>query len=711
MVKDKTLEKQNFFSCFYYLEIYLDKSVIFWHTKSRFNSGRCFKMRRTYFINLLFFLILLLSRVAAGEEYTPLYGIHTDFGLVSWYVGIPEFVADCAEKGYSAIMFIIIGGDGYYFVSPTLANLGWTNRTYNGEDALSVFVAEAHKHNLKLFVDLQTLAYKALNPEKPELPDGTPPTAADVASIVSELADYGVDGISEEMFLAEWFEPVYQVCQERDILYIHKSINWDFGAMSHYWNKTVFQIYPNCDVMMTEDYDMTVEPPNMPALEQFPSIAKLLGKEYWMKASPDNWALRSVSNMENVMLLKAIQFKPKYIFAMIYTGTQLNDFDLAEMTYLIRQHIPDEEEKPLCNIVLHLTGDVGPDTWDWWGFPIQLAAVSTGIKASGYDISTTLEPIDNADMYYIYTRGKWEEVLDLPGSIVQLFDSGKPVFLQISQTLPASTPNWQTIRAKLGIDNTVFNVISGEKTSLPLSGMFKGIQYSHFEFDGVHSLMNPITPENVVDGEILSTGEANGKTYVLMVRKDNNYFINGTYLHLQASFPISNSINGGLQKPGNYVATAGDQSVFYALGITDEQLEETSLHIKLPNPLTSQINWFKRDFNGVTSSGITSYNPEVGYVDTLTSGTILVLKTTATSPIMGDVSGNGDLSAYDAALILQWLVGLIDRFPCCPDIVSPAFPTHADVSKDGTLSAYDASLILQYVVEFIGSFPDGGVQR
>ena len=459
-------------------------------------------MQKTYFTKNLFIIVflatLLLSNVVVAEEYTPLYGIHTDFGLLCGYVGIPAFVADCAEKGYSAIMFMIIAPEGYYFVSPTLENLGWNYATWNAEDALTMLVEETHKHNLELFVDLQTLAYKALRPDDDDVPDGEPPTADDVANIVAELADYGVDGISEEMFLEEWFEPVYQGCQERGLVYIHKAINWDFGAMSHYWNKTVFQVYPNCDVIMTEDYEMELEPPQMAALEQFPSITRGLGKEYWMKASPDEWALRSVSNMENVMLLKAIQFKPKYIFTMIFGRPQLDEFDLTEMTNLIGQHIPDETEKPLCNIVLHLTGDVAPDTWNWWWFPIQLAAISTGIKASGYDILTTDEPIDNADMYYIYTRGRWfwGETLDLPASIVQLFDSGKPIFLQVAEILPASTPNWQTIRAKLGINNTVFeDVIRGESEPLPQFGIFKGIQYSHFGIGGTESFMNPLKPE------------------------------------------------------------------------------------------------------------------------------------------------------------------------------------------------------------------------
>jgi hypothetical protein len=44
----------------------------------------------------------------------------------------------------------------------------------------------------------------------------------------------------------------------------------------------------------------------------------------------------------------------------------------------------------------------------------------------------------------------------------------------------------------------------------------------------------------------------------------------------------------------------------------------------------------------------------------------------ATLPRTGDVSGDGTISAYDAALILQFVVGLIDHFPV-EDITSPSF--------------------------------------
>jgi parallel beta-helix repeat protein len=72
--------------------------------------------------------------------------------------------------------------------------------------------------------------------------------------------------------------------------------------------------------------------------------------------------------------------------------------------------------------------------------------------------------------------------------------------------------------------------------------------------------------------------------------------------------------------------------------------------------------------------------------------------------LFGDVSGNGQISAYDGSLILQ-------------NLVNPAtFPlnviqrTAANVSGDTTVSALDASYILRYVVGLISGFPGLGKQ-
>ena len=69
----------------------------------------------------------------------------------------------------------------------------------------------------------------------------------------------------------------------------------------------------------------------------------------------------------------------------------------------------------------------------------------------------------------------------------------------------------------------------------------------------------------------------------------------------------------------------------------------------------------------------------------------------AQNPIMGDVSLNGNVQAYDAALVLQKSVSLI-TFNAIQTRV-------ADVSGTSGITAYDGSLILQYVVNKILVFP------
>jgi hypothetical protein len=67
------------------------------------------------------------------------------------------------------------------------------------------------------------------------------------------------------------------------------------------------------------------------------------------------------------------------------------------------------------------------------------------------------------------------------------------------------------------------------------------------------------------------------------------------------------------------------------------------------------------------------------------------------NPLLGDVSLNGVVRAYDASLILQKLAALIT--------LNPLQTIVADVSGDGSVSSLDASLILQWVAGSILAFP------
>jgi len=68
--------------------------------------------------------------------------------------------------------------------------------------------------------------------------------------------------------------------------------------------------------------------------------------------------------------------------------------------------------------------------------------------------------------------------------------------------------------------------------------------------------------------------------------------------------------------------------------------------------------------------------------------------------LLGDVSEEGSVTAFDGSLILQYVVDLIE--------LTENQQTAADVTGDGNITAFDASNVLQYVVGAISGFPGAG---
>ena len=62
----------------------------------------------------------------------------------------------------------------------------------------------------------------------------------------------------------------------------------------------------------------------------------------------------------------------------------------------------------------------------------------------------------------------------------------------------------------------------------------------------------------------------------------------------------------------------------------------------------------------------------------------------------GDANGDGDVTSVDAAIVLQFVAGLLDSVGC---------PVCADANQDGDVTAIDATLILQFVAGLLASLP------
>lgn len=127
------------------------------------------------------------------------------------------------------------------------------------------------------------------------------------------------------------------------------------------------------------------------------------------------------------------------------------------------------------------------------------------------------------------------------------------------------------------------------------------------------------------------------------------------------------------------------------------------------NPLSGSGNLFKLNFH--TLSGILDGTESFININQVTfnEGGISLqgcfAAVTIRNIIYGDVDENNAIQAYDAALTLQYSV-MMDPLP----VIDPRpwldwRKLRADVSGDGNIFAYDASLILQRVVGLITVFP------
>lgn len=102
---------------------------------------------------------------------------------------------------------------------------------------------------------------------------------------------------------------------------------------------------------------------------------------------------------------------------------------------------------------------------------------------------------------------------------------------------------------------------------------------------------------------------------------------------------------------------------------------------------------------------ITNFLLNTDTIRNITNGTITI------NPIYGDVDDNGNIQAYDAAITLQYSVGL-DPIPDIDPLPWEDWRiTAANVDGQVGITGYDASLILQYTVGFINSFPVHGYKK
>jgi hypothetical protein len=188
---------------------------------------------------------------------------------------------------------------------------------------------------------------------------------------------------------------------------------------------------------------------------------------------------------------------------------------------------------------------------------------------------------------------------------------------------------------------------------------------------GGHSLTNEgsfLYLLRIEEGEVsIKNGRAvntSGTSPILVFMRGTLYIIDGEYIgYYNALYVIGGT---AVITSGHFVCT-NNPSRFGCMNASEGKI------ILAPGSVANVTQWLN--------------NPDVSDM-TVTAGEPAVK--------CGDVDGDDKITAYDATLVLQHVVGMIT-------LEGRALEA-ADTDHDGKITSYDATLILQYVVGMITSF-------
>lgn len=526
-----------------------------------------------------------------------------------------------AARGVSVISFEIFNLDGEaIFGSPVLQEAGFTLLP-NGENAFSEILKEARSHNMKVIIMLEGIAHIVYNMKsysdsiKPEklTPEATKQLIKEIAETAGKQG--GGVAVDEEAFPDLYIDAIREATAKHNMEYMH--FFEDLRCRPDMFISEDYAYYPLDARSSQEDAEYMRE------LYSWGSYYGKLGFLNMMfgagtgcgiktgVATAGGWGFGPKTH-QNIALMRSVQFAPSFYMFIVGEGEKgptfpeelphVDGYDFRKnLLPLIHEYSrkPSDKPKKTANLIIDEPRERDSDLMDYFTDALLSSsdAITNAILAAGYDLVVTASPTKNADLYYVFSPGTvFEEGEDLSTELASLVDGGIPVFYQVVGELP-DTPNWRKVSAALGIENrykvlvnadgkSFFDPIPENTEYLFQTGRYR-VKYGGYSFEvwdpkllGKYSVghyLHDINPEEISSETLLqglTAKEADGKfddATALIIKKDNVYFVNGGYLHLDASHVLAN-IMAGLGGKGpvynapsyGYFTNGESRAVFFA---------------------------------------------------------------------------------------------------------------------------------------------------
>ena len=503
---------------------------------------------------------------------------------------IPGWFADAASRGISIAGFELMSpSDGFIaFDSPTLRAAGFRVDPEYGV-LLPTILREARTRGVRVLVMMESLAH-ILTGAVPFSSNIDPRrlTPDAVSRVIGELADaaqsQGVAiGITEEAYDETYLDALSHATKDRGVTHVH--FFEDLACRPDVLLSEDYSYYPYDGRHSTvdQDYirflnDVGAYYGELGSLNVMYGTARACGIAVGTLTA-GGWGMGSQTH-QNVALFRSVQYGPTSFYFVVAEGDNgpftpdeaphVTNYDFnRSLRPLIESFGRKQSDcvKPVANLIID-EPPPGTDLADVFTIAklSSLGAVTNAMLSAGFEVVvTTSKPYEGAQLFYVFGPGLIDDDGgDLADGLAELPSSEVPVFYQVAGALP-DAPNWNRVKAMLGLsdveplvnedDLSVFDPIP-EMVTFDFPSGPRDVKYGGVSLEvwypkqaGAFSLghyLNHIEPTSV-GGEVLVTGRTSrdgdgvfDDESALIIRNDNVFFVNGGYLHLDASSILAN---------------------------------------------------------------------------------------------------------------------------------------------------------------------------